>query len=162
MGVNPNQIIHIWFEFRRKNIVHGIPLNFGDNIDDVFHVLITFKSGLIAHLLVDVVSRYAYRQFKLLGANGVIEWDWNKKQVGVYSPKNEEWEYFSEGVGAAQEGYNPNIIEEMYIDELKHFLDAVQKKVKYHYTLEDDKRILDVLYKIEESHKKQTNIDCKV
>jgi len=136
----------------------GNTLNFGDGIDDIYHVLITFKSGLIAHLLVDVVSRYAYRQFKLLGANGVIEWDWNKKQVGVYNPKNEEWTYFKEDVGVAQDGYNPNIIEEMYIDELKHFLDAVRKKVKYHYSLEDDKRILDVLYKIEESNRKKSNV----
>jgi len=137
----------------------GNTLNMGKSIDDVFHVLITFKSGLIAHLLVDVVSRYAYRHFKLLGANGVIEWDWNKKQVGVYNPKNEEWKYYKADSGAAQEGYNPNIIEEMYIDEIKHFLNAVQKKEKYHYTLEDDERILDILYKIEKSHRKQKKID---
>ena len=134
-------------------------LNMGDNIDDVYQVLLTFKSGLIAHMLVDVVSRYAYRHFKLLGADGVIEWDWNTKQVGVFNPENQEWKYFKEDTGTAQEGYNPNIIEEMYIDEMKHFLNAVKGKEKYHYTLEDDEKVLDILYKIEESHLKQTKID---
>ncbi|MFX0059059.1 MAG: Gfo/Idh/MocA family protein [Candidatus Hodarchaeota archaeon] len=134
-------------------------LNMGEDIDDVFHVLITFKSGLVAHLLVDVVSRYAYRFFKLLGADGVIEWDWNTKQIGVYNPKNEEWTYYKQEEGAAEEGYNPNIIEEMYIDEMRHFLNAIRKKEKYHYTLEDDLKILNVLYKIEESHQKQKLIN---
>jgi len=137
----------------------GNTLNMGKSIDDVFHVLITFKSGLIAHLLVDVVSRYAYRHFKLLGENGVIEWDWNKKEIGIYNPKSEEWKYYKEDSGEAQEGYNPNIIEEMYIDEIKHFLNAIQKKEKYHYTLEDDEKVLNILYKIEDSHQKQKKID---
>ena len=137
----------------------GNTLDMGESIDDVYHVLITFKSGLIAHLLVDVVSRYAYRYFKLLGAKGVIDWDWNTKQVGVYDPKNQKWEYYKEDLGLAQEGYNPNIIEEMYIEEMKHFLNAVQKKEKYRYPLEDDLAILDILYKIEESHIKQAKID---
>ncbi|MEE9379259.1 MAG: Gfo/Idh/MocA family oxidoreductase [Candidatus Lokiarchaeia archaeon] len=137
----------------------GNTLNMGENIDDVYHVLITFKSGLIAHLLVDVVSRFAYRHFKLLGADGVIEWDWNTKQVGVYDPKNQEWNYYKEDSGAAQEGYNPNIIEEMYIDEMKHFLNAVQKKEKYQYPLYEDEKILDILYKIEESFEKKTKIN---
>lgn len=137
----------------------GNTLNMGNNIDDVYQVLLTFKSGLIAHLLVDVVSRYAYRHFKLLGADGVIEWDWNTKQVGVFSPENQEWKYFKEDTGTAQEGYNPNIIEEMYIDEMKHFLNAVKGKEKYHYTLEDDEKVLDILYKIEESNQKQKKID---
>ncbi len=95
----------------------------------------------------------------MFGADGVIEWDWNTKQVGVFNPKNQEWKYFKEDIGTAQEGYNPNIIEEMYIDEMKHFLNAVKGKEKYHYTLEDDEKVLDILYKIEESHQKQTKID---
>ena len=137
----------------------GNTLNMGDSIDDVYQILLTFKSGLIAHMLVDVVSRYAYRHFKLLGADGVIEWDWNTKQVGVFNPESQKWKYYKEDTGTAQEGYNPNIIEEMYIDEMKHFLNAVRGKEKYHYTLEDDEKVLDILYKIEESHQKQKKID---
>ena len=137
----------------------GNTLNMGDSIDDVYQILLTFKSGLIAHMLVDVVSRYAYRHFKLLGADGVIEWDWNTKQVGVFNPESQKWKYYKEDMGTAQEGYNPNIIEEMYIEEMKHFLNAVRGKEKYHYTLEDDEIILDVLYKIEESYQKQSKID---
>lgn len=134
-------------------------LDMGDHIDDVYQILLTFKSGLIAHLLVDVVSRYAYRHFKLLGSDGVIEWDWNTKKVGVFDAKTQEWKYYKEDAGVAQEGYNPNIIEEMYIDEMNHFLNAVRKKEKYHYPLEDDHVILDMLYKIEESFEKGKKID---
>ncbi len=154
-----NWITWVFGEVASVSAIVGNTLNMGEGIDDVYHALLTFKSGLIAHLLVDVVSRYAYRQFKLLGADGVIEWDWNTKQVGVYNPKNKKWKYYKEDSGVAQEGYNPNIIEEMYIDEMKHFLNSVQKKEQYHYTLEEDYKILELLYKIEESYQKQKTID---
>lgn len=151
-------ITWIFGEIESVSSLIGNTLNMGEGIDDVYHVLITFKSGLIAHLLVDVVSRYAYRYFKLLGSDGVIEWDWNTKQVGIYDPKNQKWDYYKEDFGAAQEDYNPNIIEEMYIDEMKHFLNAVKKNEKYQYPLVEDKKILDILYKIEESFEKNSKI----
>jgi len=53
----------------------GNTLNFGDGIDDIYHVLMKFESGLIAHLLVDVVSRKYIRHTKLLCASGVLEFD---------------------------------------------------------------------------------------
>ncbi len=149
----------IFGEIASVSALVGNTLDMGDSIDDIYHVLITFKSGLIAHLLVDVVSRYAYRHFKLLGADGIIEWNWNNKQVGVYNPKSKEWEIYREDSGTAQGGYNPNIIEEMYIDEMKHFLNAVQKNEKDHYSFEDDLKILDLLYKIEESHQLKKRIE---
>ena len=158
----PYELSWITWIFGEVSSVSGLvrnSLNFGEGINDIFHALITFKSGLVAHLLVDVVSRYAYRHFKLLGENGVIEWDWNQKQVGLYNPMNQSWKYFKQESGKAEEGYNVNIIEEIYIDEMRHFLNAVRKKEKYHYSLEDDKKVLNILYKIEESHQKQEKIE---
>lgn len=39
--------------------------------------------------------------------------------------------------------------EDMYLDEIKHFLKALKGEVKYHYTLEDDLKILNLLEEIE-------------
>ena len=56
----PFELSWITWIFGEVSSVSGLvgnTLNFGKSIDDVFHALITFKSGLVAHLLVDVVSR---------------------------------------------------------------------------------------------------------
>lgn len=151
-------ITWIFGEVEKVTGVVANTLNFGNNIDDVYHAILTFKSGLTAYLLIDVVSRFAYRHFKLLGSEGVIEWDWNKKEVSVFDPNKTEWQFYKEDLGTAHEGYNPNIIEEMYIDEINHFLNAVRGKEKYHYSMEDDLKILDILYKIEESYLNQETI----
>jgi hypothetical protein len=39
--------------------------------------------------------------------------------------------------------------DDMYINEMEHFVSATQGKHPYMYTLEDDKRILELLYAAE-------------
>ncbi|MBD3352539.1 MAG: gfo/Idh/MocA family oxidoreductase [Candidatus Lokiarchaeota archaeon] len=126
-------------------------LDMGESIDDVYHSLLKFESGINGHLLVDVVSRFAYRQMKILGKKGVIEWDWSKQRVRVFKPEKNEWMGFNVGGGTNEAGYNENIIEEMYINEIRHFLNSIRKKEEYHYSLEDDLAILNILYAIEKS-----------
>ena len=53
----------------------------------------------------------------------------------------------------AEKGYNPNIGENMYIDETKNFIDTITVKDKAINTLEKDHKVLKLLYAIEESEK---------
>ena len=55
-------------------------------------------------------------------------------------------------------GYDEKISEEMYIDEIGTFVKAVQGETKYPYTLEEDKRILDVLKSLEQSSDNKTQV----
>src|SRR5574337_1164613 len=50
-------------------------------IDDVFMVLLEFQNGVRGNLLVDVISRFPYRQIKILGQEGVIVADWLEKET---------------------------------------------------------------------------------
>lgn len=131
-------------------------MNWG--IDDLYQVLIEFESGLIGHILVDVISRHDYRQLKILGSHGIINWDWDKKRVELLSKvrfrvseilNNEIWDYYPYREGISIEGYNPNILEEMYIDELDHFIECILNIEQPNYTLEDDLKILKILEDIE-------------
>ncbi|MFX1385068.1 MAG: Gfo/Idh/MocA family protein [Promethearchaeota archaeon] len=133
-------------------------LDFGADIDDIYQVLLFFKSGLVAHMLIDVVSRVFYRTLRLLGEEGVIEWEWLEKKVKCYKSKINNWEIYNLGSGTTIEGYDESVIEEPYINELKEFLDAVKGKDKASFTLEEDYHILDILYKIEESSEKKKMI----
>jgi predicted dehydrogenase len=119
------------------------------DIDDIYQLLMRFKSGTLGCMQVDVISRVAFRYFKLISEQGVVLWDWEKRMVRVFSAVNREWKEYSQQKGKIVEGYVME--DDMYVSEMEHFIGAVQGKHPYLYTLEDDKRILEVLYAAEQS-----------
>ena len=58
----------------------------------------------------------------------------------------------------AAEGYNKNITEEMYIDELKHFLILTNKEDTIN-TLHYDNAVLNLLYRAETSSKVENHLN---
>lgn len=124
-------------------------------IDDTYAAVLRYKNGVLGTVVVDVVSRYATRRLIINGDIGQISWDWNKKEVILYDAKNERHIIYKEPSGHSQQGYNSNLIEEMYIEEMKHFLDCVYEDKDYPSTLDEDYKILTYLYQLEKSdHKK--------
>lgn len=146
------QITHVYGNVSQE-------LDHGAEIDDMYHAILNFKSGLVGSILIDVVTRYAYRTLKVLGEEGNIEWDWNEQDVKLYKSDTQEWQVYKIETLAAAEGYHSKITEEMYIKEIESFLNAVKSKAKYEYSLEEDLKIIRVLYKIEESYKKKRKLE---
>ena len=54
---------------------------------------------------------------------------------------------------ASEKGYNPNIGENMYIDEIRNFIDATAGKKPPMNTMEFDHNVLKLLYASEKSDK---------
>ncbi len=119
------------------------------DIDDTYQLLLRFKQGILGHMLVDVTSRVPYRTFRLLGDQGVIEWTWGEKKVRVFSATSSKWTEYREPAGIVEPGYLA--AEDMYIEEMKRYVAAVQGKQAYPYTLEEDRRILALLEAAEQS-----------
>lgn len=131
------------------------------DIDDIYQLLIEFKSGIIGHLLVDVVSRFPVRHIRILGDEGNIEWDnYHNKTVTIYRAKSKAWEYFNLTDGTVERNYvNP---EEPYIEEMRSFIDAIHGVKKFEYSFEEDIEILKALYRAEESDKKGQHLRLEV
>ncbi|MBN2517360.1 MAG: Gfo/Idh/MocA family oxidoreductase [Candidatus Altiarchaeota archaeon] len=127
-----------------------------NDIDDIYHLLLRFKSGMFGHLTVDVISRTPTRMMRIISEDGTIVWDWEKKNVMAYTAKNKEWKTYS----WEQESVEKNYVtaEDMYIDEMRHLLNSIRGKEKYFYSLEDDRRNLGLLYASEESSDKGAHI----
>jgi len=125
-------------------------------IDDVYQMLMRFKNGVFGHMLVDVVAKAPYRTFRLLGEDGVIEWDWMAKQLKVFTAKEKKWKEYPVEEGKPEEGYLAG--EKMYIDEMNQFLKAIKSKEKYPYTFHEDKKILNLLYMAERSSEKGEHV----
>lgn len=121
------------------------------DIDDVYQCMVRFDSGLLGHLLVDVVSRDAVRSFRLVGDMGTLEWNWTEDRIKLYMASEKEWEIIPYHALQAAAGYNPKITEEMYIKEMRTFIAAVENKSSFPNTLEQDYRILKLLEQMEVS-----------
>lgn len=136
--------------FPKKTVgFFGKTLEMGVDIDDTYALSLDFgdKYGSV---LVDVVSRYAIRSLLLNMEKGQITWRWDEDLIKVYDAESKRWEDCFYKKGQAAEGYNENIIEDMYIDEMKSFIDALDGKDKFPNSLDDDIRVLKILYGVEE------------
>lgn len=138
--------------FRRTVSLEGAEL-----IDDTYNILLDYKEFL-ATLTVDVVSRHATRRLLINGDKKQLIWDWNFNYIKLFDPASGRWDEISYEMKCAENGYNSNIGENMYIDELKYFIEAVEGKHPFVNTMENDHNVLKLLYAVEESDRNSKHV----
>jgi len=143
------------------NVRKTINIEGAEKIDDTYNFLLDYETFL-ATITIDVVSRYATRRLLINGDQKQLLWDWNQKNIQIYDPQSAQWQTIEYQMMGAEAGYNPNIGENMYIDELKAFIDAIEGKSPFINTMENDHKVLKLLYAVEESDKTKTHIEFKV
>lgn len=134
------------------NVRKTIEIQGAERIDDTYNCLLDYGDFLAA-LTVDVVSRSATRRLTVNGSAQQLYWDWSRNCVELYDPAKAKWESVAYEMGKAEKGYNENIGENMYIDELRSFVDATLGRGKFVNTLADDHAVLRVLYAVEEAER---------
>jgi predicted dehydrogenase/spore coat polysaccharide biosynthesis protein SpsF (cytidylyltransferase family) len=124
-----------------------------NNIDDTYNIILDYEDKT-ANIIIDVVSREATRNLSIIGDKGTIKWDWNDKFVSFFDGETKKTKNYDIDLGNTYDGYNKNITETMYINELLNFLIAViDKNVSVSNTFEYDYEILKLLYAVEKSYK---------
>lgn len=124
--------------------------NMNADIDDIYHCLLSYENNVIANITVEVISRpRACRDMRVLGSDGVIEFnaDWNG--VRFINTSMKDWQDFKFNVGTLEDSYiNP---EEPYIAEMKDFISAVSENdpTLFPNSLEDDYDVLQTLGALE-------------
>lgn len=113
--------------------------------EDTAEILLQFKSGTIGEVHLDYVQRIHSRSCQIIGEEGTILWDFNDKQVKVYSAKIKEWQ-----ISPEEPNYDTN---EMYIEEIKHFLQCLMGKAKSAQDIYNGKRVLEIALAAKESAK---------
>lgn len=127
---------------------YGKTTDLGVDIDDTYAISLDFN-GAYGNLTVDVTSRYATRSLILNMERGQILWRWDDAVVKLYDAITQRWIHYYYPQGQAVEGYNKNIIEDMYVEELKSFINAMEGKATFPNSLDDDIKVLKLLYKFE-------------
>jgi predicted dehydrogenase len=133
-----------------ENIVgfYGHTMDVGADIDDTYVLSMDFKNGY-GSMVVDVTSRYATRSLIVNMEFGQIIWRWDENSVKLYDAKNNRWINYQTSMGISVEGYNKNIIEDMYIEEIKTFISSVMNGGTYPNSLGEDIQVLKLLQRAE-------------
>jgi predicted dehydrogenase len=113
-------------------------------IDDTYSLLMKF-AGFSGSLVVDVVARAATRRMIINGSEGQIRWDWDDDHIKLFTTQAGKWENLSYEKGKSESGYNANISESMYVDEICEFIAATQGG-EYRNNLADDAAVLSILF----------------
>ena len=143
------------------NVRKTIHIEGAEKIDDTYNFLLDYETSL-ATITIDVVSRSATRRLLVNGDKKQLLWDWNQNMIQIYDPAAGQWQKIEYKMLNAEAGYNQNIGENMYIDELKAFIGAVEGKTPFVNTMENDHNVLKLLYAIEESDKTKTYVEFKI
>jgi|SRR3989344_1932554 len=128
---------------------YGKTMDFGVDIDDTYAIILKFKEAM-ATFLVDTTARYYIRHLVMNLERAQILWRWDHKVVTLYDAGRKKWLEILLPEGNAAEGYNSNILEEMYIEEMEAFIQALNGKAKFPNSLEKDISVLRLLHKIED------------
>lgn len=128
----------------RVKCLHGATTDVGAEIDDTYALTMQFKEGF-GQLIVDVVARVATRSFILNLEYAQVLWNWERPWVDLYDAKAARWIRLNQPEGKAEAGYNKNIVEEMYIKEIRAFLDGISNTPSFPNTMEDDIEVLKIL-----------------
>lgn len=143
------------------NVRKTITIEGAERIDDTYNFMLDYENFL-ATVTIDVVSRHAVRRLLINGDKRQLVWDWDAKCIRVYNPELSVWEEIPYRMEGAAVGYNPNIGENMYIDEIENFIQAIRGEKEFINTLERDHAVLKLLYAIEESDKKSQYIQVSL
>jgi len=122
--------------------------NLEAEIDDMYNILLTFENGMLGVLTVDVLSRFPFREAKILTENGVILANWTEKTVKWFHHEK-GWKSYEADTGKPEKGYIHG--EGPYIDEMNEFLNLIKNNESFPYSFEEDLKILELLELIEKS-----------
>lgn len=127
---------------------YGRTMDLGVDIEDTYCLVMKFDDH-IGTLSCDVVARFATRSLILNLERAQVRWSWEEKAVRLYDAETGEWRVLDLQAGAAAAGYNENITEDMYVDELRCFLDAVRGEGTFPNTLAQDAAVLGIMDAVE-------------
>jgi len=117
--------------------------------EDVAEILLKFKSSAIGEIHLDFVRHDYSRTCEIIGEKGTIKWSYQDRFVKVYSRDAKRWKRFN--IKA-----EPN---DMYMQEMQHFLRCIDGLSAPLIDAIQGKRILEIALAAKESSEKGTAVN---
>jgi len=124
--------------------------DFKADIDDIYNLICIFKNGVFGNIIVDVITRPTTEIFELACTNGVLHCNYYyENSVKVKRDGEEEWQTFEVGKETPEKGYPRG--EEMYIEEIRDFVDCIKTGKDYGHSYNEELKSIEVLEAAEKS-----------
>ena len=104
--------------------------------DDTVTAAVTYKNNVRGTVLIDVISRKPFRTLRILGSEGVLEWERFENAIKVFKVATKRTKVTCVPKGNPEKGYTND--EEMYIEEIKAFLDTINRRSSYPYSFKEN------------------------
>jgi predicted dehydrogenase len=111
--------------------------------EDFATIILKFESGAIAEVHLDCIQQTYRRSCELIGEKGIIIWDYIRESVKVFNENEKRWKVFSNSL---KTGKN-----DMFIAEMKHFIDCVEGKDISVNDVTEAKHVLEIALAAKES-----------
>jgi len=117
----------------------GYDGDLGIDVEVMAEVLLTFENQIIASVHLNYLQQPPEHRLEIIGTKGVIKWDYYQKNVNM-AVRNERGQVLEESF-SAPDNFHRN---DMFLEEMVHFRDVIDKNIMPLCTLEDGIRALDL------------------
>lgn len=106
-------------------------------VEDTAKVLLSLREGVLASVHLDYNQRPASHWLEIIGTEGTVRWDNAHGTVRCWSSVSDQWRDTP-----APNGFERN---DMFLDEMRHFLDILDGKATPLCSLEDGIRVMEIV-----------------
>ena len=121
------------------------------DVEDTAEIIMQFRSGVIGSVHLDMLQRPATRTCRIIGTEGTLTWDGMSHRARLFSAVRNAW---SDLHPAKTVDRN-----EMYIAELRHFLDCVRGNDVPIVSGDDGRRVLEIALAAKQSSREQRVVE---
>lgn len=106
------------------------------DVEDTAEIILHFCNGAIGSVHLDMIQRAATRYCRIIGTEGTITWDGGSHQVRLFSSLTKAWVDLHPAQSVDRN--------DMYLQELRHFLDCVKGVSEPVISGEEGRRVLQI------------------
>ena len=143
-----HEIDYLYWLFGRVLGVTSVIGKYSDldiTAEDLASIIMRFKSNIITEIHLDYFQRPTKRTCRIVGTKGTIVCNFITNEVKMYNIQNGAWKKLLK-----IKNFNNN---QMYKDELSHFINCIKKKKKTVNPLEEEVEVLNIALMIKRSSK---------
>jgi len=106
-------------------------------VEDTAEVGLRFNCGALGSMHLDFTQQPPDHHLEIDGANGTIQWSYTEGTTRIYRVKDQEWD-----IHPAPRDFERN---DMFLAQMRHFLEVVKEQVEPMCTLEDGVKTLQIV-----------------
>jgi len=120
-----HEIDYLYWFFGKPKSIYSVTGKFSDletKVDDYSSSIMRFKKNITTEMHLDFFLGHEYKRCKIKGTKGIIFWNSVYNEVKFFDAKKKSWKIILK-----LKNYQRN---DMYVDEIKHFLKCVKYRKK--------------------------------